>query len=531
MAFLTDQASSALGKGVLGPVLLAAIVAAAAAYFIDGLGELALAWQMAEYSHGPIIPMLSFLLFLRHLKTVPPHHGAVDARWTGLAVIVLSLLLGLVGKLARIPDIVAYSLIVFTGGVILVVMGWSRGRQFWPAVLHLVFMLPLPATLYWKVSSSLQLFSSEFGVWLIGLFSIPVYLDGNIIDLGVYKLHVAEACSGLRYLFPVMSFSYVFATLYRGPVWHKAVLLLAAAPLTVLMNSVRIGMIGVIVNSYGLEHVEGVQHLLEGWVIFITCIVLLFGLARLMLWLQGSNMSLAEALDLDLSGLGPQIARVRNIQPSPALVATLGLLVAATVAWHAAPSRATPQIDRRPLALLPTSFGDWTLTRTEVLEPRIEAQLKANDYFSGVYTAPDTAAHVDVFIAWYRDQTRGGIHSPEVCLPGSGWEMERIERSDLSGRLGAQEAFPINRAIIQKGESRLLVYYWFEQYGGRQAWDFLAKAALLRDGIVHGRTDGALVRVITPITPGAPVSEADDRIMEVLRPLVADLSAYVPRLD
>ena len=54
---------------------------------------------------------------------------------------------------------------------------------------------------------------------------VPVYLDGNVIDLGVYKLQVAEACSGLRYLFPIMSFSYVFAVLYRGSIWHKVVLL------------------------------------------------------------------------------------------------------------------------------------------------------------------------------------------------------------------------------------------------------------------------------------------------------------------
>lgn len=530
MAFMTDQATTSLNRGLVGPIILAAMVFAAGVYFFEGLGALAQAWQMAEYSHGPIIPLLSLLLFLRHLKTVPPHAGPVDARWVGIAVIGMALLMGLLGKLARIPDIVAYSLILFVGGLVLVSMGWRRGRQFWPAVLHLVFMLPLPATLYWKVSSSLQLFSSEFGVWLITLFGIPVYLDGNIIDLGVYKLHVAEACSGLRYLFPVMSFSYVFATLYRGPVWHKAVLLLAAAPLTVLMNSVRIGMIGVIVNSYGLEHVEGVQHLLEGWVIFISCIIMLFGLARLMIWLQGSKMTLAEALDLDLNGLGPQVARVRNIHASPAMIGALGLIVAATVAWHAAPSRTTPQIDRRPLALLPVNFGDWSLTRTEILEPRIEARLQANDYFSGVYNAPGASGHVDLFVAWYQDQTRGGIHSPEVCIPGSGWEMERIERSDLSERLGLAESFPINRAIIQKGESRLLVYYWFEQYGGRQAWDFLAKAALLRDGVVHGRTDGALVRVITPIVPGEGPSAADDRIMEVLQPLVAELPAFVPRL-
>jgi hypothetical protein len=61
--------------------------------------------------------------------------------------------------------------------------------------------------------------------WFVSLMGVPVFLEGNVINLGVYKLQVAEACSGLRYLFPILSFSYLFAILYRGPMWHKAVLL------------------------------------------------------------------------------------------------------------------------------------------------------------------------------------------------------------------------------------------------------------------------------------------------------------------
>ena len=84
-------------------------------------------------------------------------------------------------------------------------------------MLHLVFMLPLPQFLYWQVSTALQFVSSEVGVALVRGMGVPVYLEGNVIDLGVYQLQVAEACSGLRYLFPIMSFTYVFAVLYRGP--------------------------------------------------------------------------------------------------------------------------------------------------------------------------------------------------------------------------------------------------------------------------------------------------------------------------
>ena len=99
---------------------------------------------------------------------------------------------------------------------------------------------------------------------------MPVFLEGNVIDLGVYKLQVAEACSGLRYLFPIMSFSYVFAVLYRGPVWHKIVLLLSAVPIAVLMNSFRIGVIGVLVDRYGIGQAEGFLHFFEGWIIFLS---------------------------------------------------------------------------------------------------------------------------------------------------------------------------------------------------------------------------------------------------------------------
>src|SRR5690606_20774750 len=149
-----------------------------------------------------------------------------------------------------------------------------------------VYMLPLPGALYYGLSTWLQGVSSELGVYFLDLLRVPVYLEGNIIDLGPYRLHVAEACSGLRYLFPILSFSYIFAVLYQGPMWHKAVLLLAAAPITVVMNSARIALAGVIVNRWGIDHVEGFTHFFEGWVIFLSSVVLLFLLAWLLLRLR-----------------------------------------------------------------------------------------------------------------------------------------------------------------------------------------------------------------------------------------------------
>ncbi|MEM7529056.1 MAG: VPLPA-CTERM-specific exosortase XrtD [Pseudomonadota bacterium] len=505
-------------------------VALACVVFQEGFYALFEGWQLAEYSHGPLIPLLSGLLFLRQLKTVPVNEGIVTDRWPGFLVILLAIGIALLGKFSRIPDVVAYSIIIWVAGILLTSFGWRVGKHFWPGVLHLVFMLPLPGTLYWKVSIFLREIASEVGVQFVMLAGVPVFLDGNIIDLGVYKLHVADACSGLRYLFPIMSFSYIFATLYKGPTWHKAVLLLSAAPIAVFMNSVRIGIIGVMVDNFGIEHAMGFSHFMEGWVIFIACIIILFGLAKVMLMMQrSSRMTLSEALDLETDGLGPQIARIKLIRISPAFVTVTAAMLVTATAWTIAPSRAVPDVNREPLGAFPYALGEWEQVSSRLLEPAIEETLGATDYMSTTYAAPGHPASVDLFIAWYEDQTRGGIHSPEVCLPAGGWEIAELSRPDLAPQIGYHEPLPVNRAVIEKDGMQMLVYYWFEQYGGRTALDYYAKFSLLRDAVLLGRSDGALVRLTTPIIPNEGIPAAEERLQEMLIATMEKIDRYVPQ--
>jgi exosortase D (VPLPA-CTERM-specific) len=503
--------------------------AGAGLFFADGLDALLAAWSRPEYSHGPLIPILSGLLFLRQLKEVPVQTGPITDRWPGVFVVALSLGFALLGKLANISDIVAYGVIIWIYGILLISFGWRVGLLFWPPVLHLVYMLPLPDTFYYKFSAWLQLISSELGVWFLGLANVPVFLEGNIIDLGVLKLHVAEACSGLRYLFPILSFSYIFAVLYRGPMWHKAVLLISAAPITVLLNSIRIALAGVIAQQYGVDWLEGFTHFFEGWVIFLTCILILFGLARLMLMLQAEKMSLAEALDLETEGLATQAARLRLIQASPALITAALLSLAGALAWQAVPQPQPNAIERLSFAAFPREIGDWRQNGSaRQLAPDIEAVLKADDYRSAEFVHPQAGTGVELFMAWYADQTNGGVHSPEVCLPGGGWEIAWLERADISPQLDIPSNYNVNRAIIQKGESRLMVLYWFQQRERRIAWDIAAKFWLMVDGITTGRTDGGLVRLTTPILTDETDAQAEARLFDMLSALRHELPRFMP---
>ncbi len=512
-----------------GLILFLVLVLSSLPVFYNGLESLLRAWVTPEYSHGPLIPIISLFLFLRELRDGPPFDPtARRVRWPGVVVIAAALAMAILGNVVLIDDIVAYAFIVWVMGVVLLVFGWERGKMHWAPVLHLVFMLPLPQFLYWKLSIFLQGVSSVIGVWLVDMAGIPVHLDGNIIDLGVYKLQVAEACSGLRYLFPILSFSYLFAILYRGPLWHKAVLLLSAAPITVLMNSFRIGVIGILVNYRGIEHAEGFLHFFEGWVIFLSCVGILFLMAIAMQRLTPNPRPLSEAVDLDTDGLGPIAARVLAIGPSLAMVFASVVTVGLSLAWFATPTPQQVIPDRSPFMLFPREIGGRH-GAFEALDPGVAATLDADDYIVANYHSRSEPV-VNLFVAYYDNQTQGGgIHSPEVCLPVGGWEVWSLDPYAVTFPDTTYGTFELNRAVIQNGLDKQLVYYWFEQRGRRVTNDFITKFLVIHDSWTRGRLDGALIRFVTPIDDdnGGEVA-ADARLQAFMADALQVMPRYVP---
>ena len=155
--------------------------------------------------------------------------------------------------------------------------------------------------------------------------------------------------------------------------------------------------------------------------------------------------------------------------------------------------------------------------------------LGASDYLNATYMAPGAPAYVNMFVAFYDKQTEGsGIHSPEVCLPVGGWEIFSMEPYAVDMESTGYGDFEVNRAVIQKGLSQQLVYYWFEQRGERMTNDFSAKLSVVWDGLTRGRTDGALVRFVTPIEPGERPEDADARLQRFMREALEPLPRFVP---
>lgn len=181
---------------------------------------------------------------------------------------------------------------------------------------------------------------------------------------------------------------------------------------------------------------------------------------------------------------------------------------------------------RMPLAdALPDSVGDWLGTDLEVTDA--EADVAGfTDYALRVFQAPDGAADrwASVYLGFYDQQSRGRtIHSPKNCLPGSGWEALSATTQDIQVD---GETFTVNRYIIQEGERRALVLYWYQGRGRVAHNEYLVKIDLLRDAALKRRTDEALVRVIVPLW--ATEEEALVRAVDIASELKIAMDTALP---
>lgn len=508
-------------------LVLAVAIIAGIFLFWAGFGSLLEAWSKPEYSHGYFILPLALYLVLLGWRNKPVAGAEPERlRWLGPALVAIGAALGLLGNLSSIPDIITYGLLISIAGVFLAVFGLKRSFLAWPAWAYLWFMLPLPNAIYWPLSIRLQFLSSEIGVAMVKLLGIPVFLDGNIIDLGIYQLQVAEACSGLRYLFPLMSFGFLFAILYEGKTLSKTIIFLSSIPITILMNSIRIAVVAVLVSYFGNAQAEGFLHFFEGWVVFIACLVLLYAVAYTVRYFtKGADRS-RPIIDMPATGLIPETHPTTLHSTGGSLAASAAILTVFAMLSFAFSQRTPEAIERRELANFPLTLGDMQGKR-QFLDQNILLVLGADDYLMADYAGGASEPPINLLVSYYLSQTNGsGIHSPEVCIPAGGWEVSNWSQVNINLPNQDGKGFQVNRAIIQKGLQRQLVYYWFEQRGRRVANDYAAKLLTVWDAVVRRRSDGALVRLATPINTDA--ESAERRLQGFAGILLKELGSYVP---
>jgi EpsI family protein len=190
---------------------------------------------------------------------------------------------------------------------------------------------------------------------------------------------------------------------------------------------------------------------------------------------------------------------LKFLNSGPARLVTLLLLAQAAVMYSSIRPEAVPP--SRPLAGVPQSVNGWVMTQENVVDAETQEILKADDTLNRTYIDASNGRGANLFIAAFRSQRNGKTpHSPKNCLPGSGYT--KISSEDYPIDVGAAEPIVVNRFIVQHGEAKSIVMYWYQSRDRVVADEYRAKFWVIADAIRLNRTDTALVRVVVPIMNG-----------------------------
>ena len=478
------------------------------------------AWSQQEYSHAWFIPPLALLIFIHRLRTAA--FGGYRA--PGIFVALFSVIAMMFAWATGSYTACIYGAILGISGFVWSSLGTQAMKTLAVPLAYLLFMVPLPVAVYISASAEMQLQASKLGLVLISAFHVPASLDGNIIVLPSARLEVTEACNGLRYLFPLVSFACLVAMLVEDRLWKKALIIASSVPIAIVLNAIRIAMIAVLLERFGIDASTGWAHDVQGFAVFSLCIALLFAEVRWLLGLGNSRgrLVLSGLLSVDRSAIG----RLLSWPVSPASLVAGIILISGTSLVARWPARAEVVLPRQPLALFPMEFSGWHGVPTTLDSASLDA-LGLTDYLLADYSTQASAGGpLNFYIAYYASQ-RAGIHahSPQLCIPGGGWNILSQSTIPIPSRDG--DAISENRVVIEKRGLRQIVYYWFEERGRHIADEGALKYYALRDALIDNRTDGALIRIVAPIS-AADEAASDSMAMKLIADASPLLHTFIP---
>jgi exosortase D (VPLPA-CTERM-specific) len=409
----------------LNLALLAVVAVCLLLIFSAPVELMVLRWGTEEYNHGFMIPFVAFYLFWLRAKEL--NELDVAGSWLGVVFLVLGLGLQVLGAMSAVYEIAQYGFVVCIWGMVIAAAGLRGLRVLWVPLAYLLFMVPLASFVERQLTAGLQLLSSQIGVAVIRSAGLSVFLEGNVIDLGSYQLQVAEACSGMRYLFPLMSFGFLCAVLMRGRWWQRTILFVSTIPITILMNSIRIGIIGILVNNYGIEQAEGFLHDFEGWVVFMACVLILF--AEIWIFARMEKQKFLQIFGLDIPSLPDLLRLTTRARPNlPVLTGTVILIVAAIFSLTVTrPASLIPV--HASLYTFPMQIGAWQ-GRDQAVDQQFLDQLKLSDYTSSVFVRPPDPMPIGLL----RSAGSGCIDAFATLLPAGWWLADRDTRTIFGSR-------------------------------------------------------------------------------------------------
>jgi exosortase len=231
-------------------------------------------WHDPDFSHGFFVPIFSAYVVWqeRHrLARIP-----LQPSWSGLALLTLGLCVFAIGQMGAELFLARSSLLLVLAGLIVLFLGWNYFRALLFPLAFLILMVPIPAIIFNQITFPLQLLDSHLAAVVLPWFGVPVFREGNVINLPAMRLNVAEACSGIRSLLSLTTMAIIYGYLTDRRIVVRTLLLVASVPIAVAANSLRIIGTGLLVQYWDPDKAEGYFHASWGLLIFLIAFVMLY---------------------------------------------------------------------------------------------------------------------------------------------------------------------------------------------------------------------------------------------------------------
>ena len=237
-------------------------------------------WSDPNFSHGFFVPAFAAYVLWEDRHRIKAIEGA-PSNW-GLPLIFLSLLTLILGVFGAELFLSRISLLLLAAGIVVFLRGWQTLRVVLFPVVFLVLMIPIPAIVFNEITLPLQVLASKVSAWLLPYLGVPVFREGNVINLPAMPLEVADACSGIRSLLSLTTLAIMYGYLMEKRVRLRVILALASIPIAVAANSLRIVGTGLLVQYWDPDKAQGFFHEFSGWLMFVFSLLTLFLFHRFM---------------------------------------------------------------------------------------------------------------------------------------------------------------------------------------------------------------------------------------------------------
>ncbi len=225
-----------------------------------------------DMGHGFFVPLIAG--YIAWQKRDELARTEASPSWWGLALVVLGCLQLYVATLGVELFLARTAFLISLVGAVLLLGGPPYLRLFGFPLFLLLFMVPIPAILYNRITFPLQLLASQAANGALTVLQIPVFREGNILELARQKLSVVEACSGIRSLLSLSVLALVYGYFFEKKGWMRVVIFLATIPIAIVANAGRVTLTGIL-TEYKPELAEGFFHSASGWVIFMIALAIL----------------------------------------------------------------------------------------------------------------------------------------------------------------------------------------------------------------------------------------------------------------